>query len=140
MEPLLDHTHPERHRASVRVTLVSVGANLVLSAAQIVIGWIGRSQALVADGIHTLSDLVTDFLVLFALKHGHKAADEDHPYCHERIETAVTLLLGFILIGVGIGIAVNAGLRLTHAQAFVAPSPVTLWIALATLAAKESLY
>jgi len=140
MEPLLDRSHPERYRASLRVTLTSVGANLVLAAAQVVIGVIGKSQALVADGLHTLSDLLTDFLVLFALRHGHKGADEEHPYGHERIETAVTLLLGIILFSVGIGIAASAGIKLVRGQAFVVPSSVTLWIAVVTLAAKEALY
>ncbi len=140
METLIDRSHPDRYRASVRVTWVSVFANLVLTAAQVFIGTIGNSQALIADGMHTLSDLISDFMVLFALKHGHKAADEEHPYGHERIETAVTLILGLILVGVGIAIAVNAGMRLWESQAFIVPSPITLWIALITLVAKEAMF
>ncbi len=137
---MLDSTDPERYRASLHVTWVSVAANLVLTAAQIVIGIIGHSQALVADGMHTLSDLGTDFMVLFALKHGKKAADEEHPYGHARIETAVTLVLGIVLFAVGAGIALNAGLRLATTTAFVIPSAITLWVAIVTLAAKEGLY
>ncbi|MCR4331626.1 MAG: cation diffusion facilitator family transporter, partial [Sulfuricaulis sp.] len=97
-------------------------------------------QALVADGLHTLSDLVTDFMVLFALKHGKKAADEEHPYGHARIETAVTMILGIMLVVVGAGIAISAGMRLSSAQTFVIPSAMTLWIAFITLGAKEGLY
>jgi len=129
-----------RYEASRRVTLVSVAWNLALTVSQVVIGLIGQSQALVADGVHTLSDLVTDFMVLFALKHGRKAADQEHPYGHARIETAVTLLLGVILFGVGVGIALRAGLRLYTAEAFAAPAAITLWVAVATLAAKEGLF
>ncbi len=140
MVPIADPTHPERYRASVRVTLVSVAANILLTVAQIVIGTIGNSQALVADGMHTLSDLITDFMVLFALKHGHKAADEEHPYGHERIETAVTMILGIVLLAAGMGIAVNAGIKLMNAQTFVIPSAITFWTALGTFAAKEALY
>ena len=136
----LDTSNEERYRASRRVTITSVGTNLTLTIAQIIIGIIGHSQALVADAIHTLSDLVGDFMVLFALAHGRKAADEEHPYGHARIETAVTMLLGIILFTVGIGIAVRAGINLATATAFVTPAPLTLWTAIFTLAAKEGLY
>lgn len=136
----LDTGSTARYDASRRVTLVSVAWNLLLTVAQVIIGLIGNSQALVADGMHTLSDLVTDFMVLYALKHGRKAADEEHPYGHARIETAVTLLLGIILFGVGLGIAARAGFRLYAAEAFVVPSAITLWVAIATLAAKEGLF
>jgi cation diffusion facilitator family transporter len=137
---LLDRSNRQRYRASMQVTLVSIVTNVLLSAAQVAIGVMGKSQALVADGLHTLSDLLTDFLVLFALKHGHKGADEEHPYGHARIETAVTLLLGIVLFAVGIGIAISAGMKLGQREAFVIPSVITLWIALGTLLAKEALY
>jgi cation diffusion facilitator family transporter len=136
----LESDTPLRFRAGMRVALISVATNLALTIAQIVIGIVGHSQALVADGFHTLSDLVADVLVLFALLHGRKGADEEHPYGHARIETAVTMILGIILFAVGVGIAVNAALKLARAQAFVAPAAITLWIALGTLAAKEGLY
>jgi cation diffusion facilitator family transporter len=135
-----DHSNPDRLRASRRVTVVSMVANLVLTVAQMIIGWIGNSQALVADGLHTLSDLVTDFMVLFALQHGHKGADAEHPYGHERIETAVSMILGIILFIVGVGIAVRAGVKLYSGEAFVMPSPLTLVTALLTLVVKEWLY
>jgi len=136
----IDTTSTERYAASRRVTLVSVLWNLVLTVSQVIIGLVGNSQALVADGMHTLSDVITDFMVLFALKHGRKDADAEHPYGHARFETAVTLLLGIMLVVVGAGIAINAGIRLTTAQTFVIPAAVTLWVAMATLAAKEGLY
>jgi len=136
----IDTTSTERYAASRRVTLVSVLWNLVLTVSQVIIGLVGNSQALVADGMHTLSDVITDFMVLFALKHGRKDADAEHPYGHARFETAVTLLLGIMLVVVGAGIAINAGIRLTTAQTFVIPAAVTFWVAMTTLAAKEGLY
>lgn len=135
-----DNSSPERYRASLRVALVNITANFLLTTAQVIIGTLGHSQALVADGLHTLSDTLADLLVIFALKHGHKGADEEHPYGHERIETAVTMILGVVLIGVAVGIAVRAGLKLTAADALVIPSMLTLWVALGTLAAKEAMY
>lgn len=139
-QPVLDHTDPKRYHASRRVTLVSIAINLVLTIAQVIIGLIGHSQALVADGMHTLSDVVTDGMVLFALKQGSKAADKEHPYGHGRIETAVTMLLGGLLIGVAVAIGVRAAIQFADVQPFLAPSVITLWVAAATIAAKEGLY
>ena len=136
----IDTSSVARYEASRRVTLVSVVWNLILTVAQIIIGFVGHSQALVADGLHTLSDFITDFMVLFALKHGRKDADQEHPYGHARIETAVTMILGIMLVVVGAGIAISAGIRLSSAQTFVIPSAITLWIAIITLGAKEWLY
>ncbi|MBI5783577.1 MAG: cation transporter [Gammaproteobacteria bacterium] len=136
----IDTSSTERYSASRRVTLVSVIWNLILTIAQIIIGFVGHSQALIADGLHTLSDFVTDFMVLFALKHGRKDADQEHPYGHARIETAVTMILGILLVAVGAGIAISAGIRLSSAQTFVVPSAMTLWTAVITLGAKEWLY
>jgi cation diffusion facilitator family transporter len=136
-----DFSNPERLRASRRVTWTSVALNLILTVAQVTIGTLGNSQALVADGVHTLSDLITDGMVLFAIKHGAKAADEEHPYGHARIETAVTLALGIMLVAVAIGIAWRAGDRLAFDPSpFTIPSSMTLWVALLTLAIKEGLY
>lgn len=136
----LDLSSHERYRASKHATWVSVWLNLVLTVGQIIIGLIGQSQALVADGFHTLSDLISDFMVLFALAHGRKAADAEHPYGHARIETAMTLILGGMLVAVGIGIAINAGLKLHRGEVVAIPSQITLWVAVFTLAGKELLY
>jgi cation diffusion facilitator family transporter len=129
-----------RYAAARGSTLASMAVNTVLSALQIVVGYFGRSQALLTDGIHTLSDLMSDLLVLFASRKGAAAADEQHPYGHRRIETAATLLLGATLTVVGLGILWRAGVRLTSGEAFPTVHLATLWIALATLASKEALY
>jgi len=136
----LDRSNPERYRVSMRVTWVSLIVNLVLTVLQLIIGAIGNSQALVADSIHTLSDLFSDFIVLFALFQSRKAADAEHPYGHERIETATTLLLGVMLLSVGIGIIWRAAERFMDATPLPVPELMTLWVALFTLAAKEGLF
>lgn len=138
--PGFEAQSPERYRAAQRCTLVSMAVNAALSVLQIVVGYFGRSQALLTDGLHTLSDLMSDFLVLFANRQGSRTADEDHPYGHRRIETAATLFLGGALLAVGVAILWNAGLRLASGAGFVTVHPATLWIALVTLAAKEALY
>lgn len=137
---LFDTSDPLRYAVSKRVTYVSLSANLVLTIGQMLVGVIGHSQALLADGFHTLSDLITDFMVLFALKHGAKEADADHPYGHARIETAITVVLGMILVLVGAGIGVRAVIRLASGVPQVAPATMTLWVAAITILAKEALY
>ena len=87
-------TPQQRVAAASRSTWVSVAVNVLLTAVQITVGVMSKSQALVADGIHSLSDLVADFVVLFAGHHARKDADEDHPYGHQRFETAASLVLG----------------------------------------------
>ena len=83
----MTRTHEEQRQA-LRSTWVSVWVNIVLASTQVAIGIYARSQALVADGIHSLSDLVADGVVLFAARHSHAAADDNHPYGHALIETA----------------------------------------------------
>ena len=83
-----------RAAAASRSTWASVGVNVVLSTTQIVVGVLSKSQGLIADGKHCLSDLVADFVVLFANHASQKVADEDHPFGHQRFETAASLALG----------------------------------------------
>lgn len=130
----------ERFAAAQKCTWVSVAINLLLTVLQLVVGYFGRSQALVADGLHSLSDLLSDFLVLFANRQSNRHADADHPYGHARYETAATLLLGSALGVLGIGLLVTAGMRLQHPEAIQQVHPATLWVALLTLFAKEGLF
>ena len=103
-----EHSARERADAASRSTWVSVVVNLVLTAAQISVGILAKSQGLVADGLHSLSDLVADFIVLVASRQSRKDADEDHPYGHQRFETAASLALGGLLLAVGVGMLWSA--------------------------------
>src|SRR3569623_1674249 len=98
----------ERQRAGRKSTLMSVAVNVLLTCAQIAAGLFAGSQALIADGIHSLSDLVSDFVVLFATHHSRKEADADHAYGHHRYENAASLALGGLLIAVGAGMLWSA--------------------------------
>ncbi len=98
-----DHTRQDRTKAASQSTWVSVAVNLLLTLLQIMAGVFSKSQGLIADGIHSLSDLVADFVVLLANHHSKKDADEEHPYGHHRFETAASLVLGMLLLTVGLG-------------------------------------
>jgi cation diffusion facilitator family transporter len=134
------HTPAERARAASRTTWVSVGVNVVLSATQIVVGVLAKSQGLVADGLHSLSDLVADFVVLLAGHHSQKDADLDHPYGHQRFENAASLVLGLLLLMVGAGMVWSAVGKLENPTGIPTAHPAALWVALAALAAKELLF
>ena len=128
-----------RARAASRSTWVSVALNLVLTLVQIVVGLLARSQALIADGIHSLSDLVSDFVVLFASHHSHKDPDAGHPYGHQRFETAASLMLGVLLL-VGISMGWSAFQKVQQPQAVQAVHIAALWVACSTLVVKELLF
>jgi cation diffusion facilitator family transporter len=134
------HTPAERAAAASRSTWVSVGVNLVLSVVQIVVGVVAKSQGLIADGIHSLSDLVADFVVLFANHHSQKDADEDHPYGHQRFETAASLVLGTLLLVVGIGMLWSAFRKLEAPETVATVHVMALWVAGGALVAKELLF
>ncbi|MHB1566811.1 MAG: cation diffusion facilitator family transporter [Acidiferrobacter sp.] len=114
--------------------------NVVLAAAQIVVGTIGHSVALVADGFHTLSDLLSDLLVFLTARFGARGADQDHPYGHARIETAGTVGLGLVLIGTGVGVALHAASILGNPQHLRTPTLLALAMALAAIGVKEGLF
>ncbi|MDH5649179.1 MAG: cation diffusion facilitator family transporter [Gammaproteobacteria bacterium] len=129
-----------RYKEVVFVTVVGSVVDLALGISKIVVGIISHSQALVADGIHSLSDLATDFMVLYAAKHASREADETHPYGHGRIETAATVALGVALIAVAIGIAFNALQDVIHPADLKNPGVMALVIAGLSIISKEVIY
>ena len=130
----------DRARQAQRATWVSVAINVVLTIFQIAVGLFAHAQSLVADGMHTLSDLLGDFMVMFASRHGANPADEKHPYGHGRYETAASMALGLILAGVGAGFLLTAAARLQSLDALPELHPAALWMALITLAGKQGLF
>ncbi|PIW06476.1 MAG: cation-efflux pump [Comamonadaceae bacterium CG17_big_fil_post_rev_8_21_14_2_50_60_13] len=134
------HSVAERTRAAARSTWVSVAVNVVLSSAQIIAGVLTKSQGLIADGIHSLSDLIADFVVLLANHFSQKDADEDHPYGHQRYETAASLVLGLLLLAVGVGMLWSAVAKLQTPELIATVHITALWVACAALLAKEFLF
>ncbi|WP_297058368.1 cation diffusion facilitator family transporter [Thermosulfurimonas sp.] len=123
-----------------QVTLIGIGINFFLAALKIAAGWWGHSQAVFADGIHSLSDLATDFLTLFGIRYGSAPPDACHPYGHRRIETLIAVIIGVIL---GAGALALTGKALyslvTCSQGKLLPAWVLLPPTL-SLFLKEALY
>jgi cation diffusion facilitator family transporter len=101
---------------------------------------VSGSQGLIADGIHSATDLVADFVVLFANHHSAKDADEDHRYGHQRYETAASLFLGISLLAVGAGMLFKAGEKIIDPVPAGQIQILALYVALASLVAKEILF
>ncbi|BEV73518.1 cation diffusion facilitator family transporter [Paludibacterium sp. THUN1379] len=130
----------QRQQVAHRSTMVSVLTNVVLTVGQVMAGFLSGSQGLIADGIHSLSDLLADFVVLLANRHSQKAADEDHQYGHLRYETAASLVLGVLLLVVGVGMVWNGAHKVLDPQLIVQVHGLALWVALFALVAKEILF
>ena len=123
-----------------RVTIVCALLNLFLSVVKVVIGVIGQSQALVADGIHSLSDLASDAMVLVAVRFGSQEADDEHPYGHARFETVATIGLGVLLLLVAVGIASDAVERIANPNTLLQPGYLALGGAIISILTKEWMY
>ncbi len=133
-------TDAERMIATRKVTMAGAIVNVLLSLFKILFGWLAHSQSLLADGIHSLSDLLSDALVWYAAGHAAQGPDSDHPYGHGRFETLATLGLGILLLLVSLGIAWDAVSRLFAPERLLVPGALALVVAFGSVLAKEWLY
>lgn len=127
-------------REAHKVTLIGAVIDLIVGLLKLVTGLLVGSAALVADGIHSFSDLVTDGFVVAATHYGRQEPDSNHPYGHGRIETLATLMLGSVLIFVAGGIAWASLMRLIGGEPFVAPGAWAIGVAVVALVAKEWIF
>ncbi len=125
--------------SGLRVTWIGAAVNLFLIVLKLWVGLTARSQALIADGIHSASDLFGDFVVLVGLKWGRKSEDADHPYGHARIETISSMIVGLLLILVALGIIYNAFSAILTQQRS-SPGLFAIYAAAVSVVLKEVLY
>lgn len=139
------HHHHHDHRMlrskeMRKVTLVGAAVNLVLAVLKIVFGYMGRSHALIVDGIHSFSDLLSDVVVWYAATHAGHGPDEEHPYGHGRFETAATLGLGAMLVLVAGGIVWDSLERFFYSEPLWEPTALALYVAIFSILANEGLF
>jgi len=132
-------TSQKESRAARKVTLVGLALNLVLGVAKVVVGLLYSSYALIADGIHSFSDVASDFMVLVLFRFSREAPDENHPYGHERFETIGTVVLGSLLMAVAGALAWDSLQRLFTGVLAIPGWPV-LVVAAISLLSKEWIY
>lgn len=133
----------ERNNQIYKVTLWGCVVNIVLALAKVVAGILGRSGAMVADAVHSLSDLASDVVVILFVKLASKPKDEDHHYGHGKYETLATTIIGLALFIVGVGILSDSVMRIYGAlcgEVLDQPRIVALIVAAFSILAKEILY
>lgn len=135
-----DSSHIHHSQEAKRVTYIGAWLDGLLSVVKVVVGFLVGSAALIADGIHSLSDLVTDGFVLAAIHYGRQEPDNDHHYGHGRIETLTTLLLGSVLIFVAGGIAWSSIDRLLSGTEVGAPGAFAIAVTVLALISKEWIF
>ncbi|MCC5988881.1 MAG: cation transporter [Pararhodobacter sp.] len=130
---------PAALRAKRRAAWAGVWLNGPLALAKIAGGYLAHSQALIADGVHSLSDLASDAAVLWALGHSHRPPDDEHPFGHGRFETLATLAVAAMLALAAAGIVIDAGLRVIDPPE-ATPGMLALWVAAGSILFKEALF
>ena len=132
-----------REKEIYKVTLVGSAGNVALLTFKFIAGVLGHSSAMIADAVHSLSDFVTDLVVLVFVSISAKPQDQSHDYGHGKFETIATFLIGLALIGAATGIIVSGGMKLIAwwgGDELEAPGWIALWAALLSIAVKELLY
>ena len=136
-DPVADSHHGMAE--GIRVTWIGSAVNLLLMAFKLAAGFAANSQALIADGVHSLSDLFSDFVVILGVKLGRQREDPRHPYGHARIETISGMVVGILLVAVGLGIAYNSIVSI-YGHSVSQPGVFAVWAAVISIALKEGMY
>lgn len=130
-------------KEAYKVTLIGGVANLLLFGFKLVAGIAGRSGAMIADAVHSVSDLVTDVVVLVLVKVSSKPQDSSHDFGHGKFETIASMFIGLALAAAAVGIVVDGGTKLAHwlqGEDLPSPGKIALWAALVSIAVKELLF
>lgn len=133
----------DRNKEIYKVTLVGGAVNVVLLLFKFVAGIVGHSAAMMADAIHSLSDFMTDIIVLLFVHISVKPQDKSHDYGHGKYETLAMTLIGIALLAVAIGILYSGVMKITawiHGEPLEAPGLLALWAAVASIILKEAVY
>ncbi len=135
----------DKHQSKVakKVTWIGFFTNLLLTVFKLVAGFLGRSSAMIADGIHSVSDFSTDLVVLGSLKVAAKPSDQNHKYGHGKIETLATAFVGGVLIVVGAGILYSGGKKIyeyIQAGSIDSPGNIAFYAAIVSIVIKEIIY
>jgi len=133
----------QRNKEAKKVTLVGFISNLFLTFCKLLAGLLGNSAAMVADAIHSISDFVTDIIVLFSIGASSRPRDHNHKYGHGKIETLATAFIGGILLFVGFGLLYSAAKSIHQhfsVEPLVRPGMIAFYAAILSMAVKEVLF
>ncbi|MDP3839514.1 MAG: cation diffusion facilitator family transporter [Methylococcales bacterium] len=130
----------QARKLKARASYVGAAINVSQTALKIGFGVLWQSSALIADGVHSLSDLLSDFLVIVAVRLGSREADHQHPYGHRRFETIATVILGLSLLVIGGGIAWSVMKRMEQPEHLATPDVMSLGVVVVSILVNEWLY
>lgn len=132
-----------REKGIYKVTIIGSITNFILVTIKFIAGILGHSAAMIADAVHSLSDFITDIIILVFIRISNKPVDKGHDYGHGKYETLATALIGAILLLVGIGILWNGGsdiYRYIRGETLNSPGTIAFWTAILSILVKEFLY
>lgn len=130
----------ERAERAIRITYVGVVVNVVLLAAKFAAGFLGNSQAMIADAVHTLSDFATDIAVLVGIRFSRKPKDDDHAYGHGKYGTVAAAVVGMVLLLIGLKIgwdAIHTIFDAVRGEPVPKPAQIAFWAAIVSIVSKE---
>ena len=133
----------KREKEIYKVTVVGGAVNVILLAFKFLAGILGHSSAMMADALHSLSDFVTDIVVLVFVKISNKPQDKSHDYGHGKYETLALTIIGIALMAVAVSIIVKGAMKIAawvHGEALEAPGMLAFWAALLSIVLKEGVY
>ena len=132
-----------REKEIYKVTLVGSAGNMALLTFKFIAGIVGHSSAMIADAVHSLSDFITDIIVILFVRISTKPQDESHDYGHGKFETIASFVIGLALVAAATGIIFSGGMKLAkwlEGEQLEAPGKLALWAALLSILVKEGLY
>ncbi len=133
----MDNYH---EKLAYKVSFISIISNILLTIIKFISGVISNSQAMISDSIHSLSDVLSTFVVIIGIKISNKDADKSHPYGHERLECVCSLILSVMLFITGLTIGYAGIIKIIHIESVKTPGILALVAAIISILVKESMY
>ena len=133
-------TPDDAKRVTMQVSTAGIVCNAALTVFKLVAGIVAHSSAIVADAVHSASDILGSLIVMIGAVFSHKAADASHPYGHEKLECIASILLGNILVVVGAAIGYAGVMKIVRGETLAAPGVLALIAAVVSIVVKEGLY
>ena len=127
-------------KVAIKVSIISIILNCLLTLIKFISGVISKSSAMISDSVHSLSDVLSTFVVIIGVKISNKKADSDHPYGHERIECVSAIILSGMLFIIGALIGINGIKNVTNSSNLVMPGVLALIASIISIISKEAMY
>jgi cation diffusion facilitator family transporter len=130
----------DHYNTAVKVSILSIILNIVLSIVKFVAGLLGKSSAMISDAVHSFSDVLSTFVVIAGIKLASKEADKEHPYGHERLESVASIILACMLVFVGFELGAQGVNHIRSGEVTEIPGRIALLAAIISILVKEGMF